>query len=217
MWHGGSTPRAAPALCHLIPDPQPLTPLCRSHCRHARAVQSVDSCTLDFALLLAGRRRVIAELAGRPGSAGAAAAWPPLRAGWTCKRLPKWRCPRISQSHHISVPVVTRALTMPLVTRHPRVVRFLTGRRDTSTRKGAHSLSNASCACPYTLALALVSKGCRARTDCRARIVCLCSPPVQPPRRGRQPPPSRPTLRSHRCVRRGAAAAVDGLRSQGRG
>ena len=106
---------------------------------------------------------------------------------------------------------------MPLVTRHPRVVRFLTGRRDTSTRKGAHSLLNASCACPYTLALALVSKGCRARTDCRARIVCLCSPPVQPPRRGRQPPPSRPTLRSHRCVRRGAAAAVDGLRSQGEG
>ena len=70
--------------------------------------------------------------------------------------------------------------------------------------------------CPFTLEpflrlplhpRALVSIGCRARTDCRARIVCLCSPPVQPPRRGWQP------LRSHRCVRRGAAAAVDGSRS----
>ena len=93
LWHGGTTPRAAPALCHLIPDPQPLTPPCRSHCRHARAVQSVDSGTLDFAVLLAGRRKVIAQLAGRLGSAGAAAAWPPLRAGWTCKQLPTWRRP----------------------------------------------------------------------------------------------------------------------------
>ena len=33
------------------------------------------------------------------------------------------------------VPLVARALTMPLVTRHPRVVRSLIGRRDTSRRK----------------------------------------------------------------------------------
>ena len=96
--YGGSTPRAVPALCHIIPDPQPLTPPCRSHRWHARAVQSVDSGTLDFALMLAGRRTVIAQLAGRFGSAGAAAAWPPLRAGWTYKRLPTWRRP-VSLSH----------------------------------------------------------------------------------------------------------------------
>ena len=76
---------------------------------------------------------------------------------------------------------------MPLVTRHPRVVRFLTGRRDTSTRKGAHSLSNASCACPYTLALSPWSRKAVVHVLTAARALCACV--------------------VHRCSRHGAAGS----------
>ena len=103
-------------------------------------------------MVASGRRRVWA-LGGRWWASGAlpSAAWAAFgpvvtlaKAGehihyvFVCRYgLPGSSCREAlrpastSSGNLISVPVVARALTMPLVTRHPRVVRPPSGRRDT--------------------------------------------------------------------------------------
>ena len=68
------------------------------------------------------------------------AMWSRRACGLADDRAALWRpstlCSTLARERsYFFVPLVARALTMPLVTRHPRVVRSLIGRRDTSRRK----------------------------------------------------------------------------------